>query len=120
MVLRVVGTLTILFLLALCLFLLYPSNASKQLISISGFRDWHPDVDTAQQILIGDVVYYAVVVPKTRFTASGPSEYYFDANGFYIDMNEDISDLNFPWMFHPSSEIGIRTPVEISSIPDKG
>lgn len=75
--LRVVGAFTVLILLTLSLYFLYPSNSPEELKSISDFRDWQPDVNTAQQISIGDVVYYAVSVPRTRITASGPSEYYF-------------------------------------------
>lgn len=116
--LRVVGSLTLLILLALSLYLLYPSSGPEKLTSISDFRVWQPDVNTAQQISIRDVVYYAVSVPRTRVSASGPSEYYFDANGFYIDMNGDISDFYFPWLFHPSNKLGIRTPIDICKIPE--
>ena len=41
----------------------------------------------------------------------------YDGNGFYIDMNDDITDLSFPWLFHPGNKLGIRTPIEIGKIP---
>ena len=117
--LRVIGGFTLVILLSLPLNLFYSSQPEK-LDSISDFRDWQPDVETAQQILFGDVVYYAVRGPVTRFAASGPSEYYFDANGLYIAMNGDIGDFPSPWLFHPSNRLGARTSIDIDDIPDKG
>jgi len=117
--LRVIGGFTLLILLSLPLNLFYSSHPEK-LDSISDFKDWQPDVKTAQQISFGDVIYYGVRGPETHFAASGPSEYYFDANGLYIAMNGDIGDFPSPWLFHPRNRLGVRTSIGINDIPDRG
>lgn len=116
--LRVIGGFTLVILLSLPLDLFYSSHP-EELDSISDFRDWQPDVKTAQQISFGDVIYYGVRGPATRFAASGPSEYYFDANGLYLAMNGDIGDFASPWLFHPNNRLGVRKSIEIKDIPDE-